>query len=70
MYRRWNSSLANRHGPSCRPVERDQISMTNTVPVAGNGAGGMHAAAVAAALELAAYLALAPKLTETAHALT
>jgi acyl-coenzyme A thioesterase PaaI-like protein len=38
--------------------------------IASNGAGGVHAAAVGAALELAAYLALAPKLAETEHAVT
>lgn len=38
--------------------------------LAGNGAGGVHAAAVGAALEVAAYLALAPQLSATEHAIT
>lgn len=35
-----------------------------------NGAGGAHAAALAAVLELAGYLALLPQLTGSEHALT
>ena len=35
-----------------------------------NGAGGLHAAALSAALELAGYLALIPQLMQAEHALT
>ncbi|MFY0407767.1 thioesterase, FlK family [Solicola sp. PLA-1-18] len=38
--------------------------------LADNGAGGVHAAALAAALELAAYLAVAPTLGDSEHAVT
>lgn len=38
--------------------------------LATNGAGGLHAAALGAALELAAYLALIPQLAQAEHALT
>lgn len=38
--------------------------------LAGNGAGGLHAAALGAILELAGYLALLPHLTSTEHAIT
>lgn len=36
----------------------------------GNGAGSAHASALSAAMELAAYLALAPSLTAEEHAVT
>ncbi len=38
--------------------------------LADNGVGGAHASAVGAALDTAAYLALAPQLTEAEHAVT
>ena len=38
--------------------------------LADNGAGGVHAAVLVAALELAAYLALAPSLAQFEHAVT
>lgn len=38
--------------------------------IAGNGAGGIHAAALSAAVELAAYLALLPHLRAIEHAIT
>lgn len=38
--------------------------------IAGNGAGGAHAAALAAAMEVAAYLALLPQLQTDEHAVT
>jgi acyl-coenzyme A thioesterase PaaI-like protein len=38
--------------------------------LADNGFGGLHAAALQAALELAGYLALIPQLTEQEHAVT
>lgn len=40
------------------------------VDLAGNGAGGLHAAALCAACEVAAYLALLPALAGDEHALT
>jgi len=38
--------------------------------LASNGAGGLHAAALSAVLELAGYLAVLPQLTTAEHALT
>lgn len=42
----------------------------SVVGLASNGAGGLHAAALAAAMELAAYLAVAPTLATVEHAVT
>ncbi|SDO62112.1 Acyl-coenzyme A thioesterase PaaI, contains HGG motif [Klenkia soli] len=38
--------------------------------IAGNGAGGAHASALSALLELAGYLALAPRLADDEHAVS
>jgi acyl-coenzyme A thioesterase PaaI-like protein len=63
--------LADALGARLRDPADPTAGVTFTVDgLAGNGAGGVHSAAVSAALELAAYLALLPDLAADEHALT